>query len=153
MSRTAVVRLAALLLAAWATPALADSQDLELWKLGSPRSTLGDGRPNPLFSPDAQERFRKLSLELGLALASTTGMPAETVGMSGFEFNFEWTMARVHADQQVGDRYIWPVSDNKPNEWLQMPAFHVRKGFPFSTEVGARVQYLSQTEKIGRAFV
>lgn len=141
--RTVVV--AAALLAA-APAARADSQDLELWKLGSPRPTLGNGKVNPLHSAEAQERFEKLSLEMGLALSSVTGAPAETLGHSGFEFGFEWNMARVNADQKVGDRYVWAVADNKPNEWLLIPAFHVRKGFPFSFEVGTRVQYISQTE-------
>ena len=147
MSRTFAVRLAALfvVVAAAAPPAPAPHAPAR-GERGSPRSTLGDGRPNPLFSEDAQARFEKMSLQMGLALASVTGMPAETLGHSGFEFSFEWTAAQVQADEVLGDRYVWPVSDNKPNEWLHMPAFHVRKGFPFSFEVGSRVQYLTLTE-------
>ncbi len=43
-----------------------------------------------------------------------------------------------------GARDYWPSRSQRPGELL-VPSFHVRKGLPFSFEVGGRVSYLAQS--------
>lgn len=136
-------------LVASAAPARADSQDLNLYKLGSPRKQLGDGRPSPLYSSTAQERFNALCTELGMALSAPALLPARTVGPAGFELSFGWTSVGVNADARVEGKRYWVTEDDRPDPWLQMPTLVVRKGLPFGFEVGARVQYMLRTELIG----
>jgi hypothetical protein len=126
--------------------ARADTQDLRLYKLGSPRRFLGDARTSTLYSAGAQSRFNALCTEFGLALAAPALLPARTVGPGGFEFGFGWTSAEVNADARVDGQRYWVTEDDRPDPWLQMPTVVVRKGLPFGFEVGARVQYLMRSE-------
>jgi hypothetical protein len=132
-----------------AVPALADSQDLQLYKLGAWRQQLGDGRQSPLFSASSQKRFEALCAELGMAISSTGSQPARTVGPNGFELAFEWSSVGVNANARIDGQRYWVTEDDRPDPWLQMPTFVVRKGLPYGFELDARVQYLMRTELIG----
>jgi hypothetical protein len=148
MSRLAACLLAATILGA-AMPAAAAANDLELWRLGSPRETLGDGTPNPFYSTDAQARFEALAMQLGLALSSVTGGPARTTGAAGFAVGLEWASLSVPADRTLGDRAVWPVASDQPSNSLSMPAAHVRKGLPYSFELGARLAEIQDSGMLG----
>lgn len=145
-------RLAALVLAAatWvaALPAAA-GHDLDLWRLGSPRENLGDGTPNPSYSPDAQARFEAVATQLGLALSSVTGGPARTTGAAGFALGIEWASVSVPADRELGGEPVWPVEGGSADTSLSMPTIHARKGLPYSFELGMRLTELRDSSMLG----
>jgi hypothetical protein len=151
----------AAVIAVAATPARASEPlDLDLRLLGAPDPaiwrTVG-GVADPLASAlaaDSRARFGRLATDLALGLTSTLLQPASTTGHSGFAFDFE-VANTVIAPEVVGTgvtgsgaaaypRPYWPTRSMQPHELLT-PAFHVRKGFPFSTELGGTFTYLSQS--------
>lgn len=111
--------------------ARADAYDLSLYKLG-----------NPERDAAANVRFRGFTNELGVAISNFTLAPPETTGFSGFNFAFEYPISLVNDSGTVNGVRYWPTQ-GAPRGALQMPGLHVRKGLPFSFEVGSRVNYLS----------
>ncbi|MCM2332474.1 MAG: hypothetical protein NDI82_00820 [Anaeromyxobacteraceae bacterium] len=105
---------------------------------------------------DARVRFARLATDLALGLTTTLAQPASTTGHSGFQFDLEGAYTGVShsaiggstASFDVatygGARDYWPSRSQRPGELL-VPSFHVRKGLPFSFEVGGRLSYLAQS--------
>jgi hypothetical protein len=148
----------ALALAALASPAFGDPMDLDLNRLGAPEAGVWKSIDPSLSDADAaqlaresRQRFAMLSAEMALGLSSFVLVPPVTTGHSGFEFSFEAAYAPVHP-QVIGKsagnfvaRDAWPTHGPAPSA-LFLPTFHVRKGFPFSIELGARGIYLNQSQ-------
>lgn len=113
-------------------------------------SLRGLGRPD--IDPEAGMRFRSLSSELALALAPKPMAPAETLGMSGFEFSISNTLTDISegADYWQGQPGA-PILEGA-QRGRQVPAslwtstLHLRKGLPFSTEIGIQGTYLAFSE-------
>ena len=142
----------------WA--AVAQSMDLELWRLGNPRPIkLHDDTQVP-GDPLADERFRMLMVDMGLALHPTPAHPANTLGRAGGAFEIALRMPQIHPDATVGDGdcppgnagcRVWVTRGTNPNRPQQkqpparlvLPELQVRKGLPFSFELNTRAQYLS----------
>ena len=126
------------------TVAQAGPYDVTLRGLGRPV-------PNDLNDP-AYLRFKKLGNELGLAMAPRPLAPAETLGISGFEFSLVSTFADINesADYwqgQPGSPVFLGVADGDGipvGFWI--PTLHIRKGLPLSTELGITASYLSFSE-------
>lgn len=127
---------------AFAAPAVAASQDFELYKLGAPGGTVLAGQKSP------NERFRIFANQLGAAISSFNLQPPATLGHSAFNFAFEY--AAVSVGHAVGEgsesASIWPSSGNPPSAMLLMPSVHIRKGLPFSFEIGGRISYLQYSQ-------
>jgi hypothetical protein len=122
--------LATVLCCALAAPARAGSRDFDLSKLKNPRT-----------DPTANDNFRIFVNQLGAALSSFDLAPPGTLGHSAFGVAFEYAAARI--DNSPG---VWPTrADHAPN-LLLLPSLHVRKGLPFSFEVGARLSFLQSTQ-------
>jgi len=140
------VRPIALLLLA-AGPALAGSNDLQLWRLGHPDPlgcTACDGRPADPAEPgdaNAQARFHRFASTLGLAFVPPFQETAGTVGQSGFEVGFSSSEAfpRVPADS-------WATAGGAPPSVLVLPALAIRKGLGGSLEIGAAVSWLADSQ-------
>jgi len=134
-----------------AAPAQAEPLDLDVFKLGPPDAravALLAGRAAPTAADyqaaaDARQRFALMASELGLALSSFILTPPVTTGYSGFDFDLEFAYSPTNATA-VGGRNYWPTRGLTPRALL-MPAIHVRKALPFSTELGARIIYLNQS--------
>ena len=132
-------------------PARADPLDLDVFKLGSPSAqaiaaAAGRTTPNPTdlqMAAYARQRFALMASELGLALSSFILSPPVTTGYDGFDFDLEFAYAPTNADA-VGGQSYWPTRGPIPRQLL-MPALHVRKALPFSTELGARIIYINQS--------
>lgn len=109
-----------------AAPALADPQDFQLHRLGLP-------------SAESNANFRSFANQLGVALASYNLEPPETLGHSAFNFGLEYAVARVDAKPSV-----WPrqCGASCPTDLLLMPTIQLRKGLPFSFELGSKIAYL-----------
>lgn len=124
-----------------------------MWTVGS----LG-GAPAIVTRDDL---FDGLALDLAQALAPNVLHPAETLGWSGFYIGLEANLTIIDAGaphwrcgientgsgQYAGGNNVcdsWDVSDGA----LFVPAIHVRKGFPYSLEVGFQVQYVANSEMV-----
>ncbi len=89
-----------------------------------------------------QELFNKLMRELGLATGMVILAPAETLGLNGFSFALEGSVVPIHNDEE----YWQKATEGSPGSVLFIPHLHVRKGLPFSFEVGAQFSLLPESE-------
>ncbi len=128
--------------AAWANP-----YDISLRGLGRPES-------QSLKDP-AVERYQKLSSELVFAMAPRPLAPAETLGMSGFEFSLVSTLSDISEGEdywqgQPGNPVFEGVlpshGSRKIPSRFWVPTAHLRKGLPMSTEIGITGTYLTFSE-------
>jgi hypothetical protein len=98
---------------------------------------------NGEFQPGcAQELFESLMTELGLMTAPVFLAPAETLGLNGFSFALEGTIAPISSEE---DFWVLPT-EGKPGSVIFIPHIHIRKGLPFSTEIGAQLSYIPESE-------
>jgi hypothetical protein len=118
--------------------ARADRYDFRLYQLGAPGS-----------DPAANARFAAFANELGVAIANWNLEPPETTGYSGFNFAFEYPVSLINDKGTLNGIRYWPLDPNTTGTGaLQMPGIHVRKGLPFSFEVGVKVNYLEQSNMV-----
>ncbi len=121
------------------TAAAADQYDLRLYKLGNPAANDANGDPR------AQENFRAFARTFGAALTSTTLGPPETLGHAAFAVNAELSVVQLDAT-----RVRIPTvrqADGTPgiDGALLLPSVHVRKGLPWSFELGTRVTWVEKS--------
>ena len=101
------------------------------------------------MSEPAIQRFRLLTSELALSLAPRPLSPAETIGISGFEFSIGNAYADIsqearHWQGQPGAPIFEGVTDgHKIPAIFWVPYLHLRKGLPLSTEIGVHSSYLA----------
>ncbi|MBI3178612.1 MAG: hypothetical protein HYZ27_03065, partial [Deltaproteobacteria bacterium] len=126
---------------------LANPYDLSLRGLGRPQS-------QSLKDP-AVQRYQKLANELVFAMAPRPLAPAETLGMSGFEFSLVSTLSDISEGEdywqgQPGNPIFEGVlsshSSHKIPSRFWVPTAHLRKGLPMSTEIGISGTYLAYSE-------
>ena len=117
---------------ALAAPAQAARYDLSLGNYFSPSCT----------GTCPQERFQSMMTELGLVTAPVFLAPAETLGLNGFEFAFEGSVVPINN----GEAYWTEAAEGNPGSVLFIPRVHVRKGLPFSCEVGTQLSYVPESE-------
>jgi hypothetical protein len=159
MRRLALLAAAVLTVAA-APAARAEPLDVDLSRLGAPDPavwgsiyqargvTPAAGELDALVK-GSRQRFAILSSQLALALSSAILHPASTTGHSGFAVDLEVATMSVNADP-VGATTAgyaatpWAGASNQPSS-LYLPSVHVRKGLPFSFEVGGRFIYLAMS--------
>ncbi len=161
MRRALALPLAAALLSIPAAARASEPLDLDLYRLGAPRSetwvVYGVADPTATAQAmDARRRFATLSAETALAFTSALLDTAATTGHSGFDVGFESAYVgvdprKIGSDQPLpatGGTYAatgpWVTNTLTPYE-LYVPSFHVRKALPFSLEAGGRILYLSQS--------
>ena len=135
------------------------SAEVWLWQLPcqTPTGCNADQRADAAqMAGDARVRFARLATDLALGLTTTLSQPASTTGYSGFQFDLEGSYTGV-SHRPIGGttlsfpeatyggaRDYWPSRSQRPGELL-VTSLHVRKGLPFSFEVGGRVSYLAQS--------
>jgi hypothetical protein len=104
--------------------------------------------------------FDALALDLAQGFAPNTLHPAETLGWSGFFMGLEATLTLIDSEAiqwrcgvegnegthggNMGCN-AWDVADGA----LFVPAVHVRKGLPYSIELGFQIQYMANSELVG----
>src|SRR5207249_4102811 len=115
--------------------------DISLRGLGRPQaSSFRDVMDCP--NDPAVMRYRSLSNELATAMAPRPLAPAETLGMSGFEFSLASAVTPIAYNEdywkgQPGNPVFEGVLHQRAvphNLWT--PTAHLRKGLPLSTEIG-----------------
>jgi hypothetical protein len=127
------VALAALLSGA---TVFADDYDFRVENLGNPTP----GGAN--FNAAANADFQGFARTFGAAITSTNLMPPETLGHSGFNVNLELTVASLPSDTVV------PTERSPQPGTVLLPSFHVRKGLPFSLELGGRVAWVEKSRMV-----
>lgn len=122
--------------------ARAFDNDLELHKLGYPAV----GGPVE-FDAFAQERFARFASEFALATAPMPADLAASLGDAGFSIGLTPQMAFVHGKQIFSDgleRDVWPTeTPSAQSKTLFLPTLHLRKGLPFSLELGTDISYIA----------
>jgi len=124
------------------SPAKAARYDLNMGKIVTSTCPIGDWSSGEFQPGCAQELFESLMTELGLATAPVFLAPAETLGLNGFSFSLEGTIAPISGEE---DFWLIPT-EGKPGSVIFIPHIHVRKGLPFSTEIGAQLSYIPESE-------
>ncbi|MCB9522413.1 MAG: hypothetical protein H6702_03415 [Myxococcales bacterium] len=93
-----------------------------------------------------QAAFKDYTRELGFVFAPRLLQPAETLGISGFQFDVQTSITAINSDEQY---WKLAIEDGKPEAVLTTMALDVRKGLPYSFEVGANLTYLFDSELWG----
>lgn len=95
-------------------------------------------------SPSAdQKAFRDLTKEYGIALSHKVLAPAETLGANGFQIGFSYSVTPNQADKDLWKRGT--EGENSPST-LMTTEINVRKGLPFSFELGVDAGWLAMSE-------
>ncbi|EPX58800.1 hypothetical protein D187_003515 [Cystobacter fuscus DSM 2262] len=110
----------------------ADRNDIELSKLGKP----GENSARTGFSTDSD--FRAFARTLGAMMTATNLTPPETLGHAGFAVGMELGVVGMPDEVKL------PMVRALEGPAL-VPSIHVRKGLPFSIDVGARVGWLDRS--------
>jgi len=149
------VRRAALVLSLLCSAgARAATNDLQLWRLGSPDNitvcTICTGADNVPVPGDAsaQFRFARLTATLALAFAPAFEDQAQTTGQAGFEMGGGVQVAFPKLAPQE-----WPsegtLGAGSPPQALFLPTVALRKGLGGSVELGAAVTWLTGSQMLG----
>jgi len=111
---------------------------------------IGLGRPAAdEFSDPAVSRYRNLTSELAIVMTPRGLQPAETLGLSGFEFALFTTAANINENAsywtgQPGTPVLeGPLNGRTIPENLWITGMQIRKGLPLSTDVGVNLTFLN----------
>ncbi|HEX9573859.1 MAG TPA: hypothetical protein VF994_07160 [Myxococcales bacterium] len=134
--------------------ARAATNDLQLFRLGSPDNitvcTICLGADNVVVpgDPSAQFRFARMTATLALAFAPAFEDQAQTTGQAGFEVGAGTKVAFPRLSEQE-----WPsqgtLGTGAPPQMLFLPTITVRKGLGGSVELGAAVSLLAGSQTVG----
>ncbi|HEY3358142.1 MAG TPA: hypothetical protein VGQ83_33150 [Polyangia bacterium] len=146
--RTAVYLVVLGLLVA-ARPARADKNDLALWRLGkltvNPDGTIP--QPGVTLDAAANQQYRSLASELGVVMAPRLLMPSDTLGYSGFQFDFDMSFTTINNNQTDPAKTLSPWRNvlertdgvvpsmmttigvfARKGIWLPLPSFEIGAG-------------------------
>jgi hypothetical protein len=110
------------------SPALADPNDFRIHQLG-----------NPATDPSAHANFRAFARELGAAITSVNLTPPETLGHAAFSVTGELSVVNLDTTS-----FNFPTTSVFEGPLL-MPSIHIRKGLPFSFELGGRMSWFEKS--------
>jgi hypothetical protein len=113
----------------------ADRNDLRIANLGNPDPE-GAG-----FSATANSDFQAFSRAFAASLTSASLMPPESLGHAAFNVNAELSVISLPGDIRI------PMEGEQPGTVL-VPSLHVRKGLPFSVELGGRVGWVERSRMV-----
>jgi len=120
-----------LALVALAATARADTNDFKIYQLGNPQVG-GTG-----YTPRADSNFRAFVRQFGAAITSVNLSPPDTLGHSGFAINAELSVVDFQgATLPTEGQFKGP---------MLIPSLHVRKGLPYSFEIGARAAWIEKS--------
>lgn len=154
-------------LCAIASVSSADPYDFRLYKLGNPicgrlsDPSLGcTAEGGTGYTPKANGNFRVFARQLAAAMSSVTLMPPETLGHAGFAFSAEVSFVQISEDPEGAGGIVFPTQKAEHCEpgmcantgWrngvsspVLIPSLHIRKGLPYSFELGARMGWLEKS--------
>lgn len=97
------------------------------------------------FQPNAAA-WESFTTELAYVMSPRLASPAETLGYAGFHVGAAWSGTLVHSDDGFWGVTERAQSTGKPNGLLQTLQLDVRKGLPFSFELGVNFLWLVESE-------
>lgn len=127
----------------WAAP-----NDLHLHFLFDGRD-LNNPENNQALTNKRQKAFSNLSTELGFALLEPILAPAETLGLMGFDFGVEFTVADI---PETKDYWRRAVEDERPDTELLITRLRLRKGLGASFEVDGTVAFINGSSSFMAGF-
>ena len=86
--------------------------------------------------------------EYAFGLTPKKMAPAETLGYSGFYIGLEGQMSVRPLGSAADDRWQLGTASTEIQHVMFNPGIHIRKGLPFSFEVGSTVSYLTLSENV-----
>jgi hypothetical protein len=105
--------------------------------------------------PDAETRFRSLMSELAIVMAPRLVIPADTLGIAGFQVSAEIGITQINRDKAYWDgvERVSPLNRNagRPSPWLSTVGMFVRKGIwlPLPAfEFGAGAVHLLESQLV-----
>jgi hypothetical protein len=113
----------------------ADKNDLRIAQLGNPDPTGANA------SATARADFQAFARAMSASLTSVNLMPPETLGHAAFNVNAELSVVSLPSSIRI------PTESPQPGTML-VPSFHVRKGLPFSVELGGRVGWVEKSRMV-----
>lgn len=90
----------------------------------------------------SQTEFRDLSEDLGAALSYKSVMPAEPLGVTGFDLGLEVTGTDITKSSAALSK---ATGGSTPVTTLYVPKLHVAKGLPFGIDVAASIAIVPTT--------
>ncbi len=105
-------------------------------------SPCGDARDGAIVRGD-QAAFAEVAREYGMAFSPKLLAPAETLGINGFQFAVQVGITDINETEDYWSR---SVEDGDPPSVLVTTQLDMRKGLPYSFEVGAHATYLINSE-------
>lgn len=141
MSTRSLAAILALVVALSAVgPAFAGDKDLVLRRLSDRvESQTSPGHFNA--DPDLPA-FRALSRDLGVVMGPKFLAPAETLGQAGFDVGLEFSFTNVNTNADH-----WRALESQDaGAGFATGQLHVRKGLPFSFEIGGSLTHLFESE-------
>jgi hypothetical protein len=96
-------------------------------------------------------RYERFMAEYAFGLSPKLMAPASTLGYSGFYMALEGSLTPVPDSGDSNDRRWYDgvgPADESPGVMF-FPSVHIRKGLPWSMELGGTINYLSQSELVG----
>jgi hypothetical protein len=123
-----------------AAPAAAGKLDLTLSEFANCNSA---GRCRP-----QRADYESFLAEYAFGLVPKKLAPAETLGYSGFYMGMEGTISVRPTGSAAEDRWQTGTRTNEIKAIMFNPGIHIRKGLPFSFELGSTVSYLVLSELV-----
>lgn len=116
--------------------AFANPNDITLQRFGQCVGGTGGSCPATTTNEPA---FRALARDLGLVMAPKGLVTAETLGVAGFAIQIDQNINTVNANDEH-----WQLGNlnGDPNGTLNVTQLHIRKGLPFSFELGGTFNVL-----------
>ncbi len=107
-----------------------------------------DPQPNEVYRvlPDSAS-FGAFAKELGIAISPRALEPAETLGQAGFAFGVATSVTDIHQEKEFW-RLAMPTEGAAPPPVLTTIHLQLRKGLPFSFEMGGALTYLVGSEML-----
>lgn len=138
----ATAGLSGLMMISLASFAMAGPSDITLNRFGECVS-IDNGNCSGVRVDEAG--FRSFARELGLATSNYALQPAETTGQNGFAVQLNFSNTSISSDQEY-----WQKANinGEPPSALNVMGLSVRKGLPFSLEVGFNAGLMLDSELV-----
>jgi hypothetical protein len=94
-------------------------------------------------------QFEQFMAEYSMAVAPKLLASAETLGYSGFYMGLGGTLTPRPSGDGANERWNRGTTSNELVDVTFNPGVHIRKGLPWSLEIGSSVSYLAQSELVG----
>lgn len=123
--------------------AFADAYDFKIYQLGNPNcaaDSAGTCR-GVGYTPSANANFRAFARRLAAVMTSVNLMPPETLGHSAFAISAELSVVSLQGARELTQM----PSNRQMNDAVLLPSIHLRKGLPWSFEIGVRAAWFEQS--------